>query len=259
VSALGMTAHQVRFDLRAFSRNPRARVFTLATPVILLLLLLSIFHNSTIKLAGHELVLAEYYVPHIMVMGVLGAAFGNLLVTIVGKRESGSLKRRRATPVPAGAIISGDVVTSIITALVIAAVLTLIGVLFYHVKVNGAVIGTVILLCVLAAVCYSALAYAASVFIGTVEAAAPAVQLVTLPLYFLSGVFIPSTQLPAWLNDLMSYLPVRPLGVALQAAFVPATNAGQRVDWGAVLVIVIWGVAGLLFAMRRFSWAPRRR
>jgi ABC-2 type transport system permease protein len=259
VSALGMTAHQVRFDLRAFSRNPRARVFTLATPVILLLLLLSIFHNSTIKLAGHELVLAEYYVPHIMVMGVLGAAFGNLLVTIVGKRESGSLKRRRATPVPAGAIISGDVVTSIITALVIAAVLTLIGVLFYHVKVNGAVIGTVILLCVLAAVCYSALAYAASVFIGTVEAAAPAVQLVTLPLYFLSGVFIPSTQLPAWLNDLMSYLPVRPLGVALQAAFVPATNAGQRVDWGAVLVIVIWGVAGLLFAMRRFSWSPRRR
>ena len=29
--------------------------------------------------------------------------------------------------------------------------------------------------------------------------------------------------------------------------------------WAAVLVIVIWGVAGTLFAMRRFSWAPRRR
>jgi len=33
-----MTGHQVKYDLRAFSRNPRARVFTLATPVILLLL-----------------------------------------------------------------------------------------------------------------------------------------------------------------------------------------------------------------------------
>ena len=259
MSTLSLTAHQVKFDLRAFSRNPRARVFTLATPVILLLLLLSIFHSGNVKLAGHKLILAEYYVPHIIVMGVLGAAFGNLLVTVVGKRESGSLKRRRATPVPAAAIISGDVVTSVLTALVIAAVLILIGVLFFHVKVSGAVIGVVALLCILSAACYSALAYAVSVFVGTVDAAAPVVQLTTLPLYFLSGVFIPSTNLPTWLNDLMSYLPVRPLGVALQAAFVPATNAGRRLDWSAVLVLVIWGVAGLLFAMRRFSWAPRRR
>src|SRR5215469_2163009 len=220
MSALSLTGHQVKYDLRAFSRNPRARVFTLATPVILLLLLLSIFHNGTIKLDGQKLILAEYYVPH---------------------------------------IISGDVVTSISSALVIAAVLTLIGVLFFHVKVNAAVIGVTALLCILSAACYSALAYAASVFVGTVEAAAPVVQLTTLPLYFLSGVFIPSTNLPNWLNDLMSYLPVRPLGVALQAAFVPATNGGNRVDWSAVLVILVWGVAGLLFAMRRFSWAPHRK
>jgi ABC-2 type transport system permease protein len=84
------------------------------------------------------------------------------------------------------------------------------------------------------------------------------VQLTTLPLYFLSGVFVPSPNLPAWLNDVMSYLPVRPLGVALQAAFVPATNGGSRFDGAALLVILVWGVAGMLFAMRRFSWVPRR-
>jgi len=117
----------------------------------------------------------------------------------------------------------------------------------------------VVLLCVVSAAAYAAIAYAASYFVGTVEAAAPVVQLTTLPLYFLSGVFIPSTNLPAWLNDLMSYLPVRPLGVALQAAFVPATNAGRRLDASALLVILIWGLAAVLFAMRRFSWGPRRR
>lgn len=259
MSALQLTVHQVRFDLRAFVRNPRARVFTLATPVILLLLLVGIFHNGTIKVSGEELKLAEYYVPHLIVMGVLGAAFGNLLTTIVAKRESGSLKRRRATPVPASAIIGGDVVTSILTGLVIAAVLILIGVLFFGVSVDAAGLGVVALLCVVAAASYAALAYAASYFIGTVEAAAPAVQLTTLPLYFLSGVFIPSPNLPTWLNDVMSYLPVRPLGVALQAAFVPATNGGSRFDGAAVLVILVWGIAGLLFAMRRFSWSPRRR
>jgi ABC-2 type transport system permease protein len=259
MSALQVTVHQVRFDLLAFLRNPRARVFTLATPVILLLLLVGIFHNQTVTVSGEVLKIAEYYVPHLIVVGVLGAAFGNLLTTIVAKRESGSLKRRRATPVPASAIIGGDVVTSILTALVIAAVLILIGVLFFGVRVDAAGLGVVALLCVVAAASYAALAYAASYFIGTVEAAAPAVQLTTLPLYFLSGVFIPSPNLPAWLNDVMFYLPVRPLGVALQAAFVPATNGGSRFDGAALLVILVWGAAGLLFAMRRFSWSPHRR
>ena len=259
MSTLGLTTHQVRYDLRAFARNPRARVFTVATPVILLLLLLSIFHSGHLGLNGHQLIIAEYYVPHIIVMGVLGAAFGNLLVTVVGKRESGSLKRRRATPVPAAAIIAGDVVTSIVSALVIAAVLILIGVLFFHVTLDAAGAGVVVLLCVVSAAAYAAIAYAASAFVGTVEAAAPVVQLTTLPLYFLSGVFIPSTNLPTWLNDLMAYFPVRPLGVALQAAFVPATNAGRRFDASALLVILIWGVVAVLFAMRRFSWVPRRR
>jgi ABC-2 type transport system permease protein len=259
VSALSLTGHQVKFDIKAFLRNPRARVFTLVTPVVLLLLLLSIFHNGTVKLGGEELKLANYYVPHIMVMGVLGAAFGNLLITVVGKRESGSLKRRRATPVPASAIISGDVVTSVLSSLAIAAVLTLIGVLFFGVKVSAATIGVVVLLCVVAAAAYSALAYAASALVGTVDAAAPVVQLTTLPLYFLSGVFVPSGNLPTWLNDAMSVLPVRPLGVALQAAFVPATNAGRRVDVAALIVLAAWGVAGLLVAMRTFSWSPHRR
>ena len=52
---------------------------------------------------------------------------------------------------------------------------------------------------------------------------------------------------------------IRPLGVALQAAFVPATNGGSRFDGSALLVILVWGVAGVLFAIRRFSWVPRRR
>ena len=126
MSTLSLTGHQVKFDLKAFSRNPRARVFTLATPVILLLLLLSIFHSGNVKLAGQKLIVAEYYVPHIIVMGVLGAAFGNLLVTIVGKRESGSLKRRRATPVPAAALIGGDVV-SLVHAILIGQYAALVG------------------------------------------------------------------------------------------------------------------------------------
>jgi len=60
------------------------------------------------------------------------------------------------------------------------------------------------------------------------------------------------------LLDVASGLPVRPLAVALQAAFVPATNHGARFAVVPVLVVVAWGAAGLIIAVCRFSWVPRR-
>jgi hypothetical protein len=43
-----------------------------------------------------------------------------------------------------------------------------------------------------------------------------------------------------------------------QAAFVPATNGGQRFAAVPMLVVLAWGVVGLLVAVRTFSWVPRR-
>ena len=82
-------------------------------------------------------------------------------------------------------------------------------------------------------------------------------QLSTLPVYFISGIYIPDNALPHWLLDVAWVLPVRPLAVALQAAFVPATNHGTRFAAVPVLVVLAWGAAGLIIAVRRFSWVPR--
>jgi ABC-2 type transport system permease protein len=259
VTALQLAAHQTRYDLLAFARNPQARAFTVATPVILLVLMLSIFHGGTVPFGGHAVSLADYYVPHICVMAVVGAAFGNLINTIVSERENGVLKRRRATPVLPSALITGDVVTSMLSTLVIAAILILVGALFFHVGVTGPVLGAAALTLVVSAAAFCGMAYAICSFVGSVDAAVPVVQLVTLPLYFVSGVFVPDNVLPGWLHAIMNVLPVRPLAVTMQAAFIPATNHGARFAWGALLVIVAWGAVGLFIAARRFSWTPRRR
>lgn len=110
-----------------------------------------------------------------------------------------------------------------------------------------------------AAAAFCGMAYAICSFVGSVDAAVPVVQLVTLPLYFVSGVFVPDNVLPGWLHAIMNVLPVRPLAVTMQAAFTPVTNHGARFAWGALLVIVAWGAVGLFIAARRFSWTPHGR
>jgi ABC-2 type transport system permease protein len=258
VSALPLVRHQARFEMRAYWRNTRARIFTVFVPVALLLILVALFGSSSGTTAGgHKLKIGAYYAPHIAAMAIVGAAMVNLLISIVSKRESGSLKRRRATPVPSWVLIAADAATSIVSGLIVVAVLIAIG-LGFGLTVNGPAIGVALVVSVVGAASFCCMAYALSTVVGSADSAGPMVQLATLPVYFISGIYIPDNVLPHWVVDIAEVLPVRPLAVALQAAFVPATNGGARFALVPVLIVLAWGVAGLLIAVRRFSWSPRR-
>ena len=77
-----------------------------------------------------------------------------------------------------------------------------------------------------------------------------------LPLYFLSGVFIPETEIPAGVLQFADLFPIRHFFEAFFEAFDPATS-GAGIEWGHLAVIAVWGVAGLLVALRWFRWTPR--
>ena len=91
------------------------------------------------------------------------------------------------------------------------------------------------------------------------EDAAPAMtNAVVLPLYFISGVFVPASQLPDGLVAFADLLPVKPFVDALIVAFDPRTT-GAGIAAGDLAVVAAWGAAGLIFATRFFAWTPRHQ
>ena len=101
------------YDLRAFARNRQWQFFTLALPVLFLVIFASVFGGSQniTPVAGGRISTSVYYVPGIIALGVVAACFGNLAASVTAQRERGVLKRRRATPVPAAAVIAGRLLT----------------------------------------------------------------------------------------------------------------------------------------------------
>ena len=75
-----------------------------------------------------------------------------------------------------------------------------------------------------------------------------------LPLYFISGVFVPDTQIPTYLRDIAKVFPIYHLANALRQPFVEAHGAG--ISGGDLLVLAIWGIGALLVAARTFKWSP---
>ena len=103
---------------------------------------------------------------------------------------------------------------------------------------------------------FAALGFALTTIIRGAGSAQPIIAAITLPLYFISGIFLATTLLPNWLLNVASVFPVRPFQQALLAAYNPY-SPGTGFAGHDLLVMVGWGIAGLLVAIRRFRWTPQ--
>ena len=253
-----LSLHQFRYDLRAFLRNRQSRFFTLVLPVLFLVIFASLFHSSTVKVAGGTVKTSVYYVPGIITLGIIAAAFVNLVISVTAQRESGALKRRRATPEPAAAIIAGRALTSVVVALGVTALLLAIGWLFYKAVVPGRTAPALVVTVIVGALAFCCLGFALASVIRNQDSAQPITQATMLPLYFISGVFVAVSVLPHWMVDVADVFPVRHLAAALLTAYNPHTT-GAGFAGTDLLVVALWGVGGLVFALWKFSWVPLSR
>jgi ABC-2 type transport system permease protein len=247
-----LLAHEIRFDLLTVWRNPRARIMTLAFPLLLLVILVGISKGGTTTVGGAGVSLQRFFVGGIMAMSVLTACYAALVSTVVSRRETGVYKRRRATPVPAWVVVAGQALTTTLVGLTTAAVLLIAARVIYGIGMPAKGIAIAAVVSVAGALALSAVGFAVSTLVPNVDAAQPAVQLTMLPLYFISGIWFSTDDLPEGLQKVAQLLPVEPLAHGLHVAFLSGT-----LDGGDVVTLAVWAVLATLFAARRFSWLPR--
>jgi ABC-2 type transport system permease protein len=223
-------------------------------PVIVFLILAVVFNGETVDVRG-GVEATTYYVPAIMSLAIISATMQTLAMTLVIAREDGRLKRGRGTPMPPWVFIAGRVGNSIVVALMMLVLLAVIGGVLYGVSVPWDRLPAILLTLVIGAASFCCLGIALTAAIPSQDAAAAIVNAFLLPLYFLSGVFIPEDQLPSGVISFADLFPVRHFFDAFFDAYVPA--GGPAVSWDNLAVVALWGVAGLLLAIKFFRWTPR--
>jgi len=259
-NVMRLSIHQFRYDVLAFARNKQSRFFTLALPILFLVIFGSVFGGSdhSVKVPGGTIPTSAYYVPGIITLGIIAAAFVNLIISVTAQRETGVLKRRRATPVPATSIIAGRSLTAVVIALFTTTLLLIIGWIFFKAHVPARTAPALVVSVIVGAIAFCCMGYALASVIRNEDAAQPITQAVMLPLYFISGVFVAVTTLPHWLVDVANVFPVRHLADALLIAYDPHTT-GAGFAFGDLLIVAAWGAVGLVIAVKRFSWLPLGR
>jgi ABC-2 type transport system permease protein len=248
---LTLVWHQVRYEQLSFWRNPQSAFFTFIFPVVVIVIFGLLTGGGETSPFYYGLTALQYYVPTIAAVSVLGACYSQLAIVLSARRHDGILKRVRATPLPAWTYFLGLLAHCVMVSVVDVSLIALVGGLFGVPFPSPADLPAIAVVLVLGAASFCALGVAVASVIRNAEAAPPVVQIVLFPLTFISGTYIPIHS--GVLNGVSGVLPVRPFNEALLSAF--AEHAG--LDWRSIGVLLAWGAAGAVVAIRRFRWDPR--
>ena len=260
MSDLALVLTQARYAVISTSRNPRAVVFSLLFPVILLVLFNEIFIKSgdTVKVSGETVAGSAYFTAGMIAYSLSLLCFTQPLVALTAQRERGQLKRMRGTPVPSWTFITAQVLRSVLLAAAVGAVMLTMGVVFWSVHLSAtALVGFAVML-LLGCGSLCALGVAMTAFTTTEDTASSIGPFTMVMLSFISGIFIPIDQLPSWLQEIGRIFPLYHLTQGLQLAIAGA-GGGLGLNGSDVASLAIWGVAGVVIASRRFKWEPQGR
>jgi ABC-2 type transport system permease protein len=253
-----LTLRQVRYTNRSFFRNPASAFFTFAFPLMFLVIFTALFGGTTTFMLNGvptKVQTSTYYIPAIATFSIITATYTNLAISVTFLREAGTLKRIRGTPMPAGAYLGARIIQAVLVAILLVIIVTVWGAAFYQAHVTTRTLPAFSVTVILGAACFSALGLALTTVIPNADAAPAVVNASILPLLFLSGVFIALPSETTWYVALAKVFPVYHFARAMLAAFFLPRGTGFE-TWDLV-VMGIWGLAGLAFAVWKFSWEPR--
>jgi ABC-2 type transport system permease protein len=248
---MSLLLHQLRFEQLVFWRNREAAIFIFVFPVLLYALLGSVYDGTIFGEPAADVLLAGLFG-----YAAANTAFAGLAIILVNRRELGILKRVRATPLPPATYFVAVLASSLVVFALQSVALLALGALAFDAEMPENPLGFAGAI-VLGTVGFAGLGFGAAALIRSAEGVAAVVNVVVLPMAFLSGSFGPTEDYPEFLQAIADVLP---LTYFLDVTYdVYLHGESLFADPGALAVVLAWGAAGLIVALRKFTWMPRER
>lgn len=243
-----LLAHQFRFEQLLFWRSREAAFFVFIFPLILFVLLSSVYTGRYLGRPAAWSVLAG-----IIGYGAANTGFAGLALLLVARREMGFLKRIRSTPIPGWIYLTAVLLSILLVFMLQAAAVFVLGKLLKDTPFPHAPLSLLATL-LLGAAAFAAMGLGITSLIRSAEGSSAVVNTILLPMAFLSGGFGPTGHYPRVLRAIGDVLPLKYFVQLVYAVYLHGHHIWSRP--GAIAVLAGWGLAGALVAIRRFRWEP---
>lgn len=195
----------------------------------------------------------DFLVPGIIAMAIMTNGIYGVSASFVTYRQKGVLRRLKATPLPLGSFVGASVLVHLVRSLITAGLVLLVGVVVFGVKVTGVnVLLETTLLALIGSGAFVALGFFIAAIARNTEIAAALAQVIATPMMFLSGIFFPMDNAPAWIQPVVKALPLTYLANALRDVIIKGHSL-WFVRWD-ILILTVTGLVFFGLSVRYFRW-----
>jgi ABC-2 type transport system permease protein len=225
---------QIRMNLR----NPAWVIIGAVQPVLYLLLFGPLLKPLVRQFGATNAY--TFFVPGMLVqLGVFGAFFAGF--SLIGEWREGVIEAERVTPASRTALLIGRLYRDLLQLLVQAIILIVLGyALGMRASLGGLVLGTALTL-LIGGACAAA-SNALALTTKSEDVMAPVINMVMMPVLLLSGILLPMTIGPSWLEKASEFMPIRHVVDAVRSAFAGDFSASALM-WGSLWSLVLFALA----------------
>ncbi len=221
-------------NLKLSLREPGWVIAGLSQPIVFLILYGPLMTSMIRSPEMSSAQAWQIYVPGVLVqLGLFGAAFVGFM--IIAEWRNGVFDRLRVTPASRLALLLGRVLRDVLVLTVQAIILVLVALPF---GLRASLAGVLVALAIIAVMAssLSALSYTLGLVLKSEAALGPILNSLTMPLVLLSGVLLPMSFAPAWLDLVSRFTPFRYVVEAIRDAFLGHFGSAPMLQGAAVTI-----------------------
>jgi ABC-2 type transport system permease protein len=233
-----------------FLKLLRAKSFSFSTigfPVMFYVLFGIANRNAT---AGN-IHIAKYMLGGYACFGLIGAALFGIGVGLASELAAGWLELKRSSPMPAPAYLFAKCATAVAFGLIIVGILTTIATTFGGVSLTPLELAKMLGVTIVGSISFASMGFLLALLVPA-NAAPAIVNLIYLPMSFLSGLWMPLRFMPHWLQSIAPALPTYHLSQLMLSIFGYQDNMSLATHWNALLgfTMLMLGLSWLIFHRR---------
>jgi ABC-2 type transport system permease protein len=250
VNTLRIFRKETKYEFLKVMRTKSFSLSTIGFPVVFYVL----FGIANRNAYAGNVHIAKYMLGGYACFGLIGAALFGIGVGVASELAAGWLELKRASPMPVPAYLFAKCASAIAFGIIIVSILTAIATLFGGVSLTAAELIKMLGMTIAGSISFASMGLLLALLVPA-NAAPAIVNLIYLPMSFLSGLWMPLRFMPYWLQGVAPALPTYHLSQLMLSIFGYQDSMSLATHWNALLgfTLLMLGLAWLIFHRREQS------
>ena len=240
-----------RNNMRLTLRDRGVLFFNFLFPFIFFFIFAELFHAGT----GEAI---AYFVATVLVIGIMGNGLWGAGMRSITEREQNILRRFKVTPISPLPILIASMASGWLLYIPVLVILLAVAHFMYLMPMPEHLL-SLFMLCSIGVCAFRALGLILASVANSQQEATILIQILYMPMLFLSGATFPSANLPVWAQTLGQFLPATGLVQGFQSIFFHHLTLLDKGNLATVAALLLTLVVGLFLSVKLFRWEKEQK